>query len=247
MTPPIRPGPAAAATPSMREADAGLVHGAPDDAVEQFDMGARRDLRHHAAERRVVGGLRMHDIGQDPARAVLAGARPRRPRFRRRWSRFRGRASAGGGPNSVLVATGSFKALSVARVAFGAKVHRPAARASAPTRTAMAILVTRPQPDKTTARRCAPGGMRCWRRRCCGSRRCRFGTRRRAYGAVIVTSANALRAIDAAAAAGYGTAAVRGRRAHRGRRARRGSQGDFRRRRRRRAARSHAGRRKRRC
>jgi hypothetical protein len=33
-------------------------------------MGARRDLRHHAAEARVLVGLRAHDIGQDPSAAV---------------------------------------------------------------------------------------------------------------------------------------------------------------------------------
>ena len=33
-------------------------------------MGARGDLRHHAAEAGVLVGLRAHDIGQDPAAAV---------------------------------------------------------------------------------------------------------------------------------------------------------------------------------
>ena len=31
-------------------------------------MGARGDLRHHAAEARMLLGLRAHDIGQDPPR-----------------------------------------------------------------------------------------------------------------------------------------------------------------------------------
>jgi hypothetical protein len=30
-------------------------------------MGARRDLRHHPAEGRVLIGLGEHDVGQDPA------------------------------------------------------------------------------------------------------------------------------------------------------------------------------------
>ena len=73
MTPPIRPGPAAAATPpSCRVADAGLLHGRVDDAVEQVDMGARGDLRHHAAERRVILDLRVDDVRQDAAGTVLA-------------------------------------------------------------------------------------------------------------------------------------------------------------------------------
>ena len=36
-------------------------------------MGARGDLRHHAAEGGVLGDLRQHDVGQDLARPV-AGA-----------------------------------------------------------------------------------------------------------------------------------------------------------------------------
>ena len=52
-------------------------------------MGARGDLRHHAAKGRVLVDLRQHDIGQDLAAAVVAAARPRRRRSRRRWSRFR--------------------------------------------------------------------------------------------------------------------------------------------------------------
>ena len=53
MTPPIRPGPAVAAMPSMAsEGRAGLGQRLGDEAVERLDMGARGDLRHHAAERR---------------------------------------------------------------------------------------------------------------------------------------------------------------------------------------------------
>ncbi len=71
MTPPIRPGPAAAATAdNCAKPTFGFLHGLSDDAVEQVDMGARRDLRHHAAETGVLVDLRVHDIGQDPAAAV---------------------------------------------------------------------------------------------------------------------------------------------------------------------------------
>jgi hypothetical protein len=51
-------------------AHAGLLHRAVDDAVEHIDMGARRDLRHHAAEGGMLLGLRTHDIGQNAARPV---------------------------------------------------------------------------------------------------------------------------------------------------------------------------------
>jgi hypothetical protein len=57
----------------LRKADAGFLHGLAHDAVEQVDMGARRDLGHHTAETGVLIGLRAHDIGQYPAAAV-AGA-----------------------------------------------------------------------------------------------------------------------------------------------------------------------------
>ena len=71
MTPPIRPGPAVAATPSMiGEAAAGLAHRRRDDDVERLDMGACRDLRNHAAERRMLLDLRQHHVGQDGSAAV---------------------------------------------------------------------------------------------------------------------------------------------------------------------------------
>ena len=62
----------------------------------------------------------------------------------------------------------------------------------------MAVLVTRPHPDdEATAAACAPGVLRCCWRRCCGSSRSPSTTTRDArYGAVIVTSANALRGIE---------------------------------------------------
>ena len=62
----------------------------------------------------------------------------------------------------------------------------------------MAVLVTRPHPDdETTAAACARRGLRCCWRRCCGLNRSRSRTMStRDYGAVIVTSANALRGIE---------------------------------------------------
>ena len=41
-------------------------------------MGARGDLRHHAAEGGVLADLAEHDIGQDLAAAVLAALHHRR-------------------------------------------------------------------------------------------------------------------------------------------------------------------------
>ena len=72
MSPPIRPGPAAAATPSR----AGKVRWASaialgDDVVEGLDMGASGDLRHHAAEGGVLADLREHDIGENPALGLI--------------------------------------------------------------------------------------------------------------------------------------------------------------------------------
>ncbi len=71
MTPPIRPGPAAAATPSSvveaRCRPRSCACG--DDAVERLDMGARGDLRHHAAE----GGM----LGRSGDSTTLDRMRPR--------------------------------------------------------------------------------------------------------------------------------------------------------------------------
>ncbi len=68
----MRPGPAVAATAeSSSKPNARLAHGRGDDRVEALDMGARRDLRHDAAEGAMLVPLRAHDVGEnrDPARA----------------------------------------------------------------------------------------------------------------------------------------------------------------------------------
>ncbi len=54
-----------------RERHLRLRHGLGDDGIERLDMGARRDLRHHAAEFGVLADLRQHDVGQNPPLAVL--------------------------------------------------------------------------------------------------------------------------------------------------------------------------------
>ena len=63
MTPPIRPGPAAAAMPSRasNETFASAI-ALRDDVIERLDMGAGGDFRHHAAEFRMLADLRQHDI-----------------------------------------------------------------------------------------------------------------------------------------------------------------------------------------
>jgi len=50
----------------LREARAGILHGATHDGIEQVDMGAGRDLRYYAAEANVLFGLRVHHVGQNP-------------------------------------------------------------------------------------------------------------------------------------------------------------------------------------
>jgi len=54
----------------LRKANFRFLHGAGDDAVEQIDMGARRDFRNHAAEGGMLLDLRADDVGQNPAAAV---------------------------------------------------------------------------------------------------------------------------------------------------------------------------------
>ncbi len=48
----------------------GLPHRPADQQVEDLHMGARRDLGYHAAERRMVGDLREHDVRPDLAAPV---------------------------------------------------------------------------------------------------------------------------------------------------------------------------------
>ena len=59
MTPPISPGPAAAAMPSsaLNDTFASAI-ALRDDPVEHLDMGARGDLRNHAAELGMFADLR---------------------------------------------------------------------------------------------------------------------------------------------------------------------------------------------
>ena len=64
-----QPGPGRRRDPVDRvDREVGVRQRPRDDAVERLDMGARGDLRHHAAERRVLGDLRQHHVGQDLAR-----------------------------------------------------------------------------------------------------------------------------------------------------------------------------------
>ena len=71
MRPPISPGPAVAATAaSCGKAMPGFAHGARDQPIEDLDMGARGDLRHDAAKRRVPLELAEQRLGQHPAPAV---------------------------------------------------------------------------------------------------------------------------------------------------------------------------------
>ena len=114
-------------------------------------MGARGDLRHHAAIGRVVVDLRMHDIGQDrplPSgwRSITAAAVSSQvvsiPSTSIGWSVVTSR--------SLLIA--EIRAFPVPGVALrGRKVQSSCVQACetpSKTRTSdMAILVTRPQPD----------------------------------------------------------------------------------------------------
>ena len=69
-----QPGPGGAATASISpSADAGLAERAADQSVEMVEMRPRRDLGHHAAIGRVLGELRLDQIGADPRPARAPG------------------------------------------------------------------------------------------------------------------------------------------------------------------------------
>ncbi len=63
------------------ECDAGRAHGFADERVQAFDVGARGDLRHDAAEGAVLLPLRAHDARQDLAAAIRTAAHDGRGRF----------------------------------------------------------------------------------------------------------------------------------------------------------------------
>ena len=68
MTPPIRPGPAVAATASTSpSSSARFIERLGDHAVEQLDMGAGGDFRDDAAIGTMGRGLAENDIGQNRA------------------------------------------------------------------------------------------------------------------------------------------------------------------------------------
>ena len=53
------------------ERDAGIGKRCLDDAVQRLDMGARRDLGHDAAKRRMLLDLAEHDVRQNLRAAAL--------------------------------------------------------------------------------------------------------------------------------------------------------------------------------
>ena len=66
ITPPIRPGPAVAATASTSRIESLASSQHPlDQARQDLDMGARRDLRHHAAIRLVRAVLPDDGLSKD--------------------------------------------------------------------------------------------------------------------------------------------------------------------------------------
>ena len=66
ITPPISPGPAVAATASTSRIDERrFVQHPLDQARQDFDMGARRDFRHHAAIRLVRAILPDDGLSKD--------------------------------------------------------------------------------------------------------------------------------------------------------------------------------------
>jgi hypothetical protein len=65
----------------VARAHVGAAQRPGDQRVDDFDMGARRDLRHDAAIGRMRGDLAHHFVGQDFAGAVRAQAHHRRRRL----------------------------------------------------------------------------------------------------------------------------------------------------------------------
>ena len=61
--------------------DFGPCERAGDERVDDLDMGARRNLRHNAPERRVRGDLAHHFVGKDFAGAIGSQPHDRRRRF----------------------------------------------------------------------------------------------------------------------------------------------------------------------
>ena len=154
-----------------------------DDAVERLDMGARGDLRHHAAEGGMLVDLRQHDVGQDLAAArpasrsttaaavssqvvsmpsttigVLPSARPMiadRPRNRRSIARSNGAILGMRHRRSCGIGTrGSPLALAQAR--HGARARWPRRMAFAPER--IEIVVIRTTGDRIQDRPLAEAG-----------------------------------------------------------------------------------------
>ena len=59
------------------EIEAGGRQGVLDQPVDTFEMGARGDFRHHAAEAAMLAQLAVDHIGQDPAERSIAGGAAR--------------------------------------------------------------------------------------------------------------------------------------------------------------------------
>ena len=85
-----------------------IRHGPGDDHVEGLDVGARGDLRHHAAERRMLVDLREHDVGEDsaaPRRRPAVGGRHIGPFHHRGPGFIAGRLDAEHNHSSLYPAT----------------------------------------------------------------------------------------------------------------------------------------------
>ena len=85
----------------VAEIHRGLGEGAGDQRIEGFKMGARRDLRHHAAVRPMLGKLRAHQIGENPPVARVGDHRRRRLVAARLDARTNAEQSAGISPSNM--------------------------------------------------------------------------------------------------------------------------------------------------